>query len=295
MDEKLESTACLGPRRLVHRRPSLQLSVYSICTMVTRWEEYATSRASFEEGGFHSTDCEYLTIDNSNSNATDAYVSINEFLQTAAGTYIIVVHQDVVLLDHGRAKLDTILAELSLADPRWGVCGNAGHYADGWPAICISHPYKERHIAGGPFPARVVSLDENFMIIRRVANLAVSADLTGFHHYGADLCLVADILGWTAYVIKFFLRHNSGGTLDTSYYKSEIAISSKYRRALRPRWMHLITRRSFFISGRPIETLIARCTRYLGKVLGFVPRHSHLDDERRLARREKIRHSNKAP
>ena len=278
--------APVGPRRLVRRVASDAAPRYSICTMVTRWEEYAQTADSFRDKGFGEADCEYLTIDNVGRNVADAYQAVNEFLQSATAPYVILVHQDVVLLHDGRRELDACLAELSRVDEHWGLCGNAGHADDGWPAICISHPYRDEHVAGGPFPARVVSLDENFIVVRRAANLAASRDLGGFHHYGADLCIVADVLGWNAYVIGFYLRHNSGGTLDGSYDASQAAIAAKYARAFRPRWVHLITRRSFFVAGRPAEARIAGWLRYLGKLTGRVPRHHHLDDERRQARRD---------
>jgi hypothetical protein len=131
--------------------------------------------------------------------------------------------------------------------------------------FCLSHPFRDQHVEGGPFPARVVSLDENFMIVRRLANLAVSRDLSGFHHYAADLCTIADILGWHAYVIGFYLRHHSGGGFDASYDRSRVAIAAKYARALRPRWVHLVTLQPFFIAGNGRGARRARLMRLLGK------------------------------
>ena len=279
----------VGPRGIVRRRPSTGAARYSLCTMVTRWDEWQRSSDRFRAKGFGDADCEYLTIDNSRGNVADAYQAVNEFLQSASGTYVVLVHHDVLLLDDGRTELDARLDELTRLDPAWGLCGNAGHDRDGWPAICISHPYRDRHVAGGPFPAPVVSLDENFIVVRREANLAASRDLAGYHHYGADLCTVADILGWNAWVVGFYLRHDSGGTIDASYERSHRAIAAKYARAFRPRWVPLITRRSFFVSGRRGEAAVARWLRYAGKLVGLVPRHHHLDDERRLARQAQRR------
>lgn len=285
MGYEAEDKTFVSQSRLAKRVPSTRVARYSICTMVTRWDEYAKTLKSFRDNGFDETDCEYLTIDNSIRNIADAYIATNEFLRCAMAPRIILVHQDVLLIRDGRRELDSALDELSRVDPNWGLCGNAGHAENGWPSICLSHPYREEHIVGGPFPCRVVSLDENFIVVKRDANLAVSRDLTGFHHYGSDLCLIADILGWNAYVINFYLRHNSGGTVDQTYDKSHAAIAAKYARAFRPRWIHLVTRRSFFVAGRPNEAAVARLLRFLGKVTGQVPRHHHLDDERRRPRR----------
>lgn len=258
-----------GPRGIVSRTNGPERPRYSICTMVTRWDEYQGCVDSFRWRGFDDACCEFLTIDNSRDNLADAYVAMNEFLQSAQGDYVILCHQDIVLLEHGRGELDEWIATLDELDPHWGVCGNAGIAADGQPALCISHPYGDKDIKGAPFPRRVVSLDENFIVARRSANLAVSRDLSGFHHYGPDLCLIADILGWNAYVIGFFLRHNSRGTIDETYTASKHAIAAKYRHAFRPRWMHLITGHPFYVSGSATRERLARA---VGRAKGLTSR-----------------------
>jgi hypothetical protein len=288
----VEDGVVVGPRGIVRRLRSegvgTQAPRFSICTMVTRWDEYRGCVQSFRNRGFDDACCEFLVIDNSTSNRADAYVATNEFLQSARGDYVVLCHQDVVLLQDGRDALDQSIAALDVLDPQWGLCGNAGHTDDGWPAICISHPHGEgeQEIAGGPFPTRVVSLDENFIVVRRLANLAVSRDLAGFHHYGPDLCIVADVLGWNAYVIGFFLRHNSGGTLDEGYHASRRAITAKYVRAFRPRWMHLITRHPFHISGHAHRNVAARALRRLQRQLRLIPTNSDLDDPAQRRRRD---------
>ena len=100
----------------------------------------------------------------------------------------------------------------------------------------------------GPLPAKVSALDENFIVVRREANLALSNDLEGFHFYGADLCIVADFLGRTAYVVDFHLRHKSGGKPDAAFYRMRKQVARKYRRAMRPRWV-ITTVTNLVISG----------------------------------------------
>lgn len=253
----------VGPRRLVRRLGGAPEPAFSLCVMLTDWAEYAECMASFRDGGFDAANCEFLILDNSARNQADGYVALNEFLQAARGRHVVLCHQDVLLLEDGCAALTARLEDLDAADPAWGVCGNAGHTHDGMQAICISHPHGERDITGEPFPRRVVSLDENFIVVRRLANLALSRDLSGFHHYGADLCTIADILGWNAYVIGFFLKHKSAGTIDAGYERSRRAIMAKYRRALRPRWVHVVTRHPFFISGFALHAPIAQWRRWL--------------------------------
>jgi len=154
--------------------------------------------------------------------------------------------------------LDALLDELTRLDPDWGVCGNAGATASGRIAARISDPNTGDTNKGGPFPARVVSLDENFLVVRGEANLALSHDLAGYHWYGADLCIIADVLGWNAYVIDFHVLHKSGGSPDGSFAAIRSATRRKYNRAFRSRWHHVTTKRSIFLSGSPVRHLLAR-------------------------------------
>lgn len=207
---------------------------YSICTLVTKPTEYAEMVSSFRAGGFD--DAEFLHVDNSNGNIADAYTALNLFLNEAQRPYIILCHQDILLLDDGRRKLDECIADLNADHPNWALAGNAGVSIGGEQAIRITDPNGENQARGGPFPVRAAALDENFIVAKRSANLALSRDLRGFHLYGTDLCLHADALGWEAHVIDFHLRHKSGGSLDNSFGACHKAISDKYLKLMRPRW-----------------------------------------------------------
>jgi hypothetical protein len=220
---------------------------FSICTLVTRADEYSEMIESFVARGFAPDDCEYLCLDNRRANRFDAFAGYNLFLGEALGDYVILCHQDVLLHADGRAELEARLAELDARDPHWGICGNAGGVALGRRAVRISDPHGEDQWRG-PFPIRVTALDENFLLVRREANLALSCDLEGFHFYGADLCIVADVLGWTAWAIDFHLRHKSGGPVDRRFYAMRKAVARKYRRAMRPRWI-VTSVTDFFVSG----------------------------------------------
>jgi hypothetical protein len=209
---------------------------FSICTLVTRHGEYAEMVESFVSHGFVPADCEFFYIDNSESNRFDAFQGYNLFLSGARGDFIILCHQDILLLEDGRAELEQRLNELTAHDPEWALCGNAGGISFTRLAIRISDPYGENQFAG-PLPARATALDENFIVIRREANLALSHDLSGFHFYGADLCIIADFLGRSAYVIDFHLRHKSAGKRDASFYSQRKDIARKYQRAYRLRWI----------------------------------------------------------
>jgi hypothetical protein len=192
-------------------------------------------RQTFAAGGFAAPDCEFLYLDNSAGNRFDAYAGYNLFLRAARGEYVILCHQDVRLLSDGRDRLDAVIAELDRLDPRWGLFGNAGGLRSGAVAIRISDPPHGEDVAwGGPFPVACQTLDENFIVVRAAANLALSADLKGFHLYGTDVCAVASFLGYTAYVADFHLRHEGPGTVDDVFAGQAVDLIDKYARTMRP-------------------------------------------------------------
>lgn len=218
---------------------------YSVCTLVNKLDQYEELQQSFQHAGFQAGTCEYLFIDNSQRNQCDAFEAMNLFLREAAGEFIILCHQDVRLHDHQLADLDRAIENVTRRDPNWAVLGNAGGVAPGQLAIRITDP-KGTDTAWGPFPARVDAIDENFMVVKRSANLGLSRDLEGFHFYGTDLCIVADILGYSCWVIDFHLHHIGGestkqGSQRSGFHSSypivRQSLINKYQRAFRPRWL----------------------------------------------------------
>jgi hypothetical protein len=207
---------------------------FSICTLVTKSDQYNSLIVSFNSHGFSSEDCEYIYIDNTDGNKYDCFTGYNMLLSIAKGEYIILCHQDICLINDGRQQLEAVIEMLNSHDPRWAAFGNAGGLAPGHLALRISDPHGE-NLSVGTLPSRVCSLDENFIVVRRDANLAVSHDLSGFHLYGADLCVIADMLGRSVYVVDFHLRHLSGGVKDENFPKIRTAMIRKYSRALRSR------------------------------------------------------------
>lgn len=209
------------------KRPS-----FTIGTLVNDDAQYEAMRASFAERGFVGDDVEFIAV----RGASSAYAGLNGVLQAARGELVILCHQDVRLIGAGRGELETRLRELEGVDPNWALAGNAGGAAAGRLAVRISDPHGENRTTG-ELPARVMSLDENFIVVRKETGVAFSRDIGGFHLYGADICLVADILGWSAWVIDFHLKHLSPGNKDASFTEAEDRFRNKWTRALRPRWM----------------------------------------------------------
>ncbi len=178
---------------------------FSIATLVTSTAEHAEMLAAFEARGFGGADCEFLVIDNSGPRQTSAYAGLNAALAAARGRYVVLVHQDVRPIDD-RAALESRLAELERKDPAWAVAGNAGGVAPGVLALRISDPHgRDRRV--GELPAKVASLDENLLIVRRSARIGFSRE------------------------------HLSQGRKGMSFAPSEAAFRAKWSRALRPRWM----------------------------------------------------------
>lgn len=237
---------------------------YSICTLVTNKKQYGDMLESFKNAGFTEDRCEYLYLNNTEKNKYDAYSGINKFLNIAKGRYIILCHQDLILHKDKINKLDTIIEDISKRDPDWAVLGNAGGTVPGQQAYLLTE-FDGNHLERGELPSKVNSLDENFILIKKSANLSVSNDLEGFHMYGTDLCLIANILGYTCYVVNFHLWHLGGASTETDKVKeSHVTYSfdimrkkiiDKYQKAFSPRFIQT-TCTIFYISDSKIKNYL---------------------------------------
>jgi hypothetical protein len=218
--------------------------------MVSNFAEYDEMLQSYIDAGFATSFTEFLYVDNSNGNKADAYQSINYFLQNAVGEYIILCHQDILLCHDKLDKLESCITELDQLDPRWAIMANAG--ASGIKDIVyrITEPNNVFKRRGNP-TQKVVSVDENFILVKRSANLALSTNLDGFHLYGTDLCLIAHILGFNAYVVNFNLLHKSKGNVDAKFYKIKAQLLQKYEAAFSGRFIQT-TCTNFYLSGSPL-------------------------------------------
>jgi len=184
-------------------------------------------RQSFEQAGFSDDVCRFTAFDNSDANYFDPYQLLNALCSETTEPYLILCHQDVRLdLGNGVEKLLDEIARLNTKHPCWMLAGNAGVDFRGRPVLHLDDPhgrYRSRNL-----PARVLSLDENFLLIRNGKGLATSPGLSGFHLYGTDLCLNAHVRGGSAYVIDFLLTHLSGGNPHTVEYASALDNLKRY-------------------------------------------------------------------
>ena len=231
--------------------------LFSICTLVTRHAEYAAMLESFEARGFTPDRAEFLYLDNSEGHQWDAFQGIRRFLSLARGAYVILCHQDVRLHSDDAEALHTSLSALNALDADWALAGNAGAMADGSLVIRISDPHGEDQRRGN-LPARVVSLDENFIVIRRDALVSISAGLSGFHLYGTDMCLQARCAGRSAWVIDFHLRHLSAGKVDASFHQAQQRLEAHYDKVLSLPWHIRTTCTKMILGGGGLRRWLAR-------------------------------------
>ncbi|MDB5025771.1 MAG: putative transrane protein of unknown function [Mucilaginibacter sp.] len=243
---------------------SLYKFQYAICTLVTDLDEYSRMLDSFIAAGFTPDDCEYRYIDNTNGNTFDAYQGINQFLQNADARYIVICHQDILLKFDKREQLGERISELDKADKNWAVLGNAGANNLYLASMKVTHADMVCD-KKGILPSKVGSLDENFILIKKSANIALSGDLAGFHLYGTDICLIAECLGYTAYVIEFNLIHLSNGKMDPSFYSLSKKVQRKYSSFFRSRYIKTTITR-FYLS----SSSILRCIMNISLVQNMV-------------------------
>ncbi len=240
---------------------------YSICTLLTDIEQYQDALSSFRDAGFVEPECEYLYIDNTAENKYDAYSGVNKFLQASKGDYIILCHQDLILHADKKDRLDAVIDEITELDKDWALLGNAGGTVPGQQAYHLTEYADEdkHYLRRGRFPAKADSLDENFIIVRKSANLGASNDLKGFHLYGTDLCMIARILGYSAYVVDFHLWHLGGASTQapvvegshatSTFDKTKENLITKYQRVKTPRFIQT-TCTIFYVSGSRFKNFL---------------------------------------
>ena len=236
---------------------------YTFCTLVTDHQLYEDFVTSAKSAGFD-IDCEFLMIDNTGATQTDAYGGLNSMIEKSRGKIIVLCHQDILLEFDNRKNLESRLSELEQQDPNWGVCGVAGQPKNGRGQITrITDKFGDDQYTGS-FPSQVVCLDECILIIKRSSGVRLSHDITGFHLYGTDICLIAEILGYKSYVINFHLRHLGMGNVGSSYEEAYSKFKQKWALALRDRYI-ITTALPVFLTGRNEPSIIRNLRAWLAR------------------------------
>ncbi|MDQ2844693.1 MAG: glycosyltransferase family protein [Acidobacteriota bacterium] len=163
-----------------------------------------------------------------------ASAAYNDAICRSSHDLIAFVHQDVILPRNWLLEVNSALDCLQIFDPKWGVVGCYGRNADGQGC---GHVYAANQgLIGGSFarPARVQTLDEIVLIIRKSSGLAFDIRLPHFHMYGADLCLMAAKQAMASYAISAFCIHNTNQYLvfPREFYECCAYIKRKWRSIL---------------------------------------------------------------
>jgi hypothetical protein len=228
-----------------------------IFTFVTDHDGYSQMRRTFEQAGFTRERAAFVDLHSAGGpGEPDPYRKITELVADLTEPFFILCHQDLRLdRGHGIDELLSAIAELDERDDRWAVAGNAG----GSRSLRVIRSVTDPHGGGSgdSLPARVHSLDENFLVIRTGTGVGCSRELSGFHMYGTDLCLNALEQGRHAYVIDFSVRHLSSGTKDAAYASARDALVARWS----PRFLARYVRTT-------VDVLFLSRSRLLMRVLG---------------------------
>lgn len=222
--------------------------MFSVCSLVRDQEKYEKLLGSFTEYGFTPENSEFLAADNRNGNQFDGYSWHKHLHGLCRGKYVIYCHEDVMLIDQGFDDLVAAMQKLEEMDPKWLVAGIAG---SPWRPINHSRTNQSLHITDfmgenrriGEMYVRAESLDECFIVMRRMKPVINSYDLSGFHYYGADICIQAELLGGRAYTFDFHLKHYGQARATDDFYDCRKAFIAKYGKYFPGRIMHCTTGR----------------------------------------------------
>ena len=228
---------------------------FSVFTLVNDQDQYEKLLNSFNKAGFNETNSEFCYLDNRDKNAYDGYSGLNKAIHISKGQYIILIHQDVRLEFDNINDLRQKIQEIQAKDHNWAVLGNAGGNNDlGEKFIRISDP-ANKNLSLGQIPAKVLSLDENFILLKSSSQITFSNDMNGYHFYGTDICQQAVFKGYSCYVIDFHLLHLSSGNKDQSYIDGKKRLIQNYQTKLSPRFLRTTTCR-LFLSGSRLFNLL---------------------------------------
>jgi hypothetical protein len=243
-----------------------------IVTFVNDPTSYRQMRDSFAEAGFSDDRALFVGITDA-----DPYATVSCLVAERSEPFVVLCHQDVRLdQGDGLLHLRAVVAELDRLDPKWAIAGNAGGDRRLRVLRRITDPY------GGSvyksLPARVHSLDENFLVLRTRTGVACSAELSGFHLYATDFCMSAISHGCRAYVVDFHLRHLSSGRKDASYQAGRDRFVEHWRRRFVARYVRTSVEVLFLSRLTPLQrTLghwkvrsILKNHKSIGAVAGFL-------------------------
>lgn len=209
------------------------MKTFHICTVANKREQYEQMKKSFVAAGFDDTNCRYTVFDNTTGNHHEPYRTFDLISRETQEPYIIFCHQDVVMNQGpGFDDLQRVIEDMNNRHPKWAVLGNAGVCERMLVVRRLTDPYGSETEAD-VLPKQVISIDENFMVIKTSVRLQTSPPLNGFHFYGPDICLHAMRKGYKCFVIDFHLTHLSSGNYDDEFYRIRREFQSYWQKRFR--------------------------------------------------------------
>jgi len=139
-----------------------------------------------------------------------AAAAYNSGIKEADADVVAFVHQDMYLPRGWIAEVERAIDGLSQQCPDWGVLGSWGVTKDGGHAGYLYWTGLEE-TAGRLFEGgvEVETLDECVLVVRKSSGLVFDEHLSGFHMYGADICLEAKRQGLKNFAISALSIHNT--------------------------------------------------------------------------------------
>jgi hypothetical protein len=175
-------------------------------------------------------------------NCPNTAAGLNFGIEKAESEWVVCVHQDVYL----PKGWDRCLAQqLRAAERRFGQVGVAGVYgvrdveSPRSPRLPLAATRagwvvdRKRVLRDGPdLPARVATLDELLLVVRRDTTVRFDPEL-GFHLYGADICMQARECGLAVVTLEALCHHNSASAgLPDAFFASAEVYARKWRHRL---------------------------------------------------------------
>ena len=210
---------------------------FSIFTFKTSDQNYTRMLQSYADYGFNAENTQFFALDHRKANLMDGY-GLSRFAQTRGDSrYIIMRHDDIALMQDTHQTQIERLDALEAHDPSWMIAGVAGGLPDGAvgegnrkTASRTSDRWGPGRRVRGPFPRKVESLDECFLLMPRQRMPQSSIGLVGYHFFGTDLCLQAELAGGSAYVIDFHFYHYGHAKRGPEYFAQRDALEKRYAR-----------------------------------------------------------------
>jgi hypothetical protein len=165
-------------------------------------------------------------------NAPSSAIAYNRVLDATTAPVVVFAHHDVYLPPGWDALLAARLAELP---PDWAVFGSFGIGLDGAHIGPVWSSSLGMIVGRVPMtPARVQSVDELLIVLRRDSGLRFDEALPGWHMYGTDIVQTARAVGFGAYAGALPCIHNDNyhGALGADFDQAYRFMQRKWASAL---------------------------------------------------------------